>query len=336
MRLHSAICTPATLTVAVFGLTTLALAESSGPTGQWYLRANGYALSASITSPSSGTYTGTLINDAGGAELLDSIAWDASSRTLQFRRNGSGFWQWYFGKVVEGIWVGHFSQSTISPQKPADLTDLALQVTAWNSTYLDTASVPRVWEILIDGNDLARLRIDAGSGGLTGRLKVYSSLSEGAADEQLEYNLDAITWDGTHLAFSQHLDDGTVRTYQGATSGRNIAGSYLPGNGVFSGTRAEVLTYGIAAKSATARAQWISRTRLQLCHLMMAGNPKPLSRTVTVLGSNLPPTPSVSFPPDRDDNPAAWPQNYSLSEIRFDYTLPNSSGAVPLARSSHG
>ena len=101
------------------------------------------------------------------------------------------------------------------------------------------------------------------------------------------------------MTFAQHLDDGTLRTYQGTVCGRQITGTYSPGVGTFSGTRAEVLTYGLAAQTDMARTKWVDRTRLQLYHLMMADNPKPLSRTVTMLSSNVPPTPSVWLSPNR-------------------------------------
>ena len=312
-----------------------AQADPSDPTGQWYLSANHFALSVNISSPSPGVYKGTMTNDRDGSEVLDNISWDKATRVLVFRRVGTGFWQWYSGKIVEGIFVGRFSHSASSREIPAQLTDYSWHATGWNSTYLDASIVPRVWEILINKTDRARLRIDRGSNGLIGRLKVYSTVSGGAAGEQLEYDLDAITWDGTRLSFAQHLGAKTAPTYRGTISGRDISGTISPGEGTFSGTRAEVLTYGTAAKSAAARARWADRTRRQLYHLMMAGNPEPLSRHVTVLNAKIAPTPSVSPPPDRDDNPAAWPQNYTKTELRFDYTLPNPYGGAPIARSSH-
>ena len=40
--------------------------DPSGPTGQWYLSANHFALSVNISSPSPGVYKGTMMNDRGG------------------------------------------------------------------------------------------------------------------------------------------------------------------------------------------------------------------------------------------------------------------------------
>lgn len=323
------------LSILFISFAAVAQTDSSGPTGRWYFNANHHALTVRISSPSPGVYRGTLISDTGGAESVDKISWDRAVRTLKFRRVGKNFWEWYSGKVVEGIFVRRFDHAFESPEPPAGPSDYGWHATGWNSGYLDTRNVPRVWEILINQTERARLRIDKGSGGLLGRLKVYSSVHGRAQGEQLEYDLDAVTWDGTSLSFRQHLDGNAARTYRATVSGREIRGTYSPGEGHFTGTRAEVLSYGIAPKSAAARAQRAERTSRQLYHLMMAGNPAPLSRNVTVLGSNLPPTPSVTPLPDRDDNPAAWPANYTKTELRFDYTLPNPHGGAPLKRSSH-
>ncbi|MFN7997151.1 MAG: hypothetical protein U0Q18_26285 [Bryobacteraceae bacterium] len=322
---------PLYLCVAVFS----ARADSSSPLGQWYLNANSFAISANISSPSPGVYTGTLTNENGGSELLDQINWDAPSRLLIFRRNGQGFWQWYRARIVEGVIAGRFSHSTTSAQKPSQLTSFQYHVTAWNSTYLDTSLTPRVWELLIDQSQRARLRIDRSSSGLVGRLKIYSDVATGASAEQLEYDLEVTGWDGTNLKFTQHLE-GSLKTWQGAVSGRTISGSYTPGAGSFTGARAEVIGYGIVPRSPAARAKWIARTRLQLEHLTMAGNPTPLHRSVKVLRSNVPPTPSVTLPPDRDDDPATWPQRYKLTELQFTYTIANPYGGPPMTRTSHG
>src|SRR5262249_34284560 len=76
-------------------------------------------------------------------------------------------------------------------------------------------------------------------------------------------------------------------------------------------------------------------TRRQLYHLMMAGNPAPLSRSVTVLRSDLAPLRSTRLPGDRDDDPVSWPQAYRLTELQFDYTLPNPYGGPAIPRRSH-
>src|SRR5438445_347445 len=42
------------------------------------------------------------------------------------------------------------------------------------------------------------------------------------------------------------------------------------------------------------------------------------------------------MPTNRDDNSAAWPADYRLSEVTLHYTLPNPYGDAPLERTVHG
>src|SRR5262249_24525007 len=158
-------------------------------------------------------------------------------------------------------------------------------------------------------------------------------------------------WDGANLRFIRRSASGT-QDYVGTVSGRAISGTVTttgasgktpPEGGTTNGTvhwsgyRAEVLSYGYGVKKGSnERAEWQDRTRKQLYHLMMAENPAPLSRTVTALQSDLAPIASSKLPADRDDDPEHWPQNYRLTELRFDYTLPNPYGGAPIARQSHG
>jgi dienelactone hydrolase len=335
MRFRAIITTAVVYLAALVWLAGTARADQSSPTGQWYFNSNGHAVSADISDAFQGKYVGTLTNEKGETEPLDNITWYNRSRALQFRVDGADYWEWYSGSVVEGIFVGRFSHSTISPSKPPQLSIYSLHATGWNSSYLDTDLVPRVWEILIDNNNRARLRLDKETNSFIGRLKIYSTVSDSAAGEQLEYDLDDIAWDGTNLSFCQYLDDGTPRIYQAISSGRYITGTYSPGEGNFIGTRTEVLTYGLTAKSPNDRNKRAARTRRQLYHLMMADNPRPLSSTVTVLRSDISARSSISLPPDRDDDPFTWPQDYTEAEIQFDYTLPNPYGDTPLTRSVH-
>jgi dienelactone hydrolase len=67
----------------------------------------------------------------------------------------------------------------------------------------------------------------------------------------------------------------------------------------------------------------------------MAGDPAPLSRAVTVVSTSGP-VPSKMPAPDRDDDPSAFPQDYTVTEIFLDHTLRDPLGGAPLARRSHG
>lgn len=315
------------------------LPDASGPTGTWYLIANKFPLTATIREAARGVYEGTLVDEGWGAtERLDNIRWDPTSRRLEFRRPPR---QWYRGTVVEGVFVGRFSHNSRSSDRPAQLTDYASHVTGWNSAYLDRDIVPRVYEVLANGNFRGRLRIDRAPGNPTqfiGRMKYYGTLAT-KETEELEYDLDVTRWDGTNLQFTRR-GPGTMQVYTGIARGRKISGTFthgaVPTRYSWSGARAEVLSFGLSGKTPDARAVWQTRTRRQLRHLMMGGGPDPLTSRVHMVSINQSPIPSLDLPPYRDDDPTAWLPNYELADLEFDYTLPNPYGGAPLTRRSHG
>jgi dienelactone hydrolase len=314
--------------------------DSGGPVGTWYLDADGSRLTAAIRKEAGG-YRGTLLNESGAEEQLDQIHWDASTRRLEFRRHGKGFWQWYRGTVVEGVLVGRSTPARQSPERSLRFRAYSLHVTGWNSDDLDHAIVPRVYDLLIHGEFRATLRIDRASPGsrqFIGRLKVYATVSGGANGEEAEDDLEVEQWDGTHLKFIRHLPSAP-QAYVGVAKGRTISGTYTTagktGEFPWQGSRSEVLSYGLAAKLGAERSAWQERTRLQLAHLMMADDPSPLSREALVLRANLPPLAASRVPAIRDDDIHRWKADYRLREIQFNYTLPNPYGASPLMRKSH-
>ena len=314
--------------------------ESSVPAGTWYLNAGGLRLTAIIEKLSE-TYRGRMLSEGGVQQQLDQIRWDPSTGSLEFRSNEKGGWRWYGGTVVEGVLVGRSTPPQESSDRPLRATSYTVHVTGWKSDYFDRDIVPRVYEVLLNHELRGRLRIDRASLGspqFAGRLKVYSTVSAGAKGEEAEYDLDVQQWDGTHLKFTRHMPAST-QVFTGVAKGRTISGSYTDlGTGkdfMWRGSRAEVLGYGTAAKSPADRTAWQERTRRQLYHLMMAGNPLPLSRKVVTLRENLAPWASPKLPANRDDDPTRWQQNYRLTELEFDYTLPNPYGGPPLTRQSH-
>ncbi len=320
---------------------TAAAADASNAVGTWCLNGNSHRLTLTISGPPAGPFTGSLTNENGGSETMDNITWDPAARRLEFRRIGSGFWQWYRGSIVEGILAGRFSHSSQSSAKPA-LTSYAYHVTGWNGAYLDSALAPRVYEALFNTNYRGVLRIDSSPeshSGYTGRLKMYSTVGSGAAGEEPEYDLEVTQWNGATLSFIRHGASWT-QTYTGTVKGRTISGTYtqtgVAGTFSWNGARAQVLSYGFGLpKGPIERTEWQDRTRRRLFHLMMGGNPTPASATTTVLASNLLPFTATPYPPERDDNPSQWPQNYRLTELRFDYSLPNPYGGAAISRSSH-
>ncbi|HLZ57215.1 MAG TPA: hypothetical protein VKR06_09735 [Ktedonosporobacter sp.] len=315
------------------------MTDPSSAIGTWYLNedyrgSNDCLVTVSIICESSTNgYTGTLINGDGSKEPLDAISWDDASSVLEFRRHGQGFWRWYRGRVVEGILVGRYAHSTDSEQKPAQLTDYACHVSGWNSDYLDQDIVPRSYDLVLNNDARARLRLDRDEdGGYIGRFKVYS----GPDGEELEHDLEVTSWDGATISFTRHAVTG-AQTFTGVASSRSITGTFTqPGISdevSWHGVRTAVLGYGLVKKAAEERTSWQERTRRQLCHLMMAGNPEPLTCVAVVQEA------PVEIPSDwgrRDDNPDAWPRDYRLFEVFFEYTLPNPYGDAPLARRAHG
>jgi len=315
-------------------------ADSSGPLGTWYLNADGVRLTATIRRDAGG-YQGTLRNESGVEEQLDQIRWNAPARTLEFRRRGQGFWQWYRGTVVEGVLVGRSTAARASPDRPLQPTAYSLHVTGWDSVDFDRDIVPRVYDLLIRGEFRATLRLDrasAGSRQFIGSLKVYATVSGGARGEEAADDLEIEQWDGIHLKFIRHLPSSS-QMYVGVAKGRALSGTYTTsrqtGEFPWQGSRSAVLCYGLIAKSPAERAAWQQRTRHQLAHLIMADDPPLLSREDRVLSADLPPSAASKVPANRDDDINRWKQDYRLRELRFNYALANPYGGPPLMRRSH-
>lgn len=316
-------------------------ADTSTPLGTWYLNANGARMSVMISrGPRAGTFPGSLIREDGGRKKLDAISWEASSGRLEFRFRAAGLRQWFRGTIVEGIFTGRFAESAESQADPVSLEAYKFHVTGWNSGVFDQSLVPRVYELLLNHEYRARLRIDAGLRGLrfAGRLKIYSSVSAGAAGEELEYDVEITQWDGRNLTFIRRLAN-SAQYFRGFAKDRSVSGVYTESGKresfAWSGTRAELLSYGLLPKSVAARGDWQEQTRRRLLHLMMGGNPAPLSTEVATLASGLLPNASEKLPPERDDDPGSWPQNYRVTELSFSFLLPNPYGGSSIVRRAH-
>jgi dienelactone hydrolase len=137
-------------------------------------------------------------------------------------------------------------------------------------------------------------------------------------------------WNGNRLDFTRtdrRPNQNWEQRFRGRiedNDGQTISGTFTH-TGIshqlnWRGTRAEVLTYGLARKSRRDRQVWQERTRRQLYHLMRADNPRAISPNIRH-GSTLRPRTGTLI--NRDDNPAANPQEYKLTELFFDYALPN-------------
>jgi hypothetical protein len=144
-------------------------------------------------------------------------------------------------------------------------------------------------------------------------------------------------WDGTQLVFD--VANGTARQrFSGYVNGRTVSGSIVE-SGMdtttkWSGTRANILSYGLRVKTNEQRREWQERVRRILYRMIMAGNPAPLTTTATL--SERPVIEPVDVPSDRDDDSNHWAQRYGLSDVVLDHTLPNPYGSEPLHRRMHG
>jgi hypothetical protein len=305
------------------------------------------------------SYSGHLINEHGSRDILDQIDWDESTRSLSFRRHASvenmGFWEWYRGRVVEGIFVGRFSHNNYSPESPSQNSNYVNHVVGWNSSYFDGDIVPRVYDIILDADYRGlrgaqcrgMLRIDRvhNSSNFIGRMKIYATgigNMWNIAGEELEYDLTIIHWDGKSIEFvrqDNRPQQNWTEFFSGKVDNQIISGTFTHEPGVFGhllwhGSRAQILHYGLVEKDYAYRKAWQERTRRQLMHIIMAGNPSPIKKVVSLSPYCRDPIDSSRIA-KRDDNPLEWPQNYTLREIQFEYTLPDMYGGPDIPRHSH-
>jgi dienelactone hydrolase len=334
-------------------LQNLPVAAAAGPqpvwtpagnkaTSTWYLTIGNEPVTIEISgNPNTSSYQGTAIGADGNSATIDNISWNASTGTLGFRRVGAGFWQWIYGRSVEGVLVGRASTDPFSGDPPPDTSALADHVVGWSSEYFSRDILPCSFDLLIDQNLHARLRLDRDSMGMPfGRFKVYASESEGSAAEEVEYDVTVQTWDGKNLQFTR-TNPSWVQNYSLTVNGRQLVGSMTqPGDDsmtlTVTGVREELLTFGLSPRGPTELADWQTRVRRQLTHLMMADNPAPLSISV-VRGPTTITSDDPTYAPDRDDAPDTHPVNYTLEELHITATLPNPYDTKqPLVRTIHG
>lgn len=349
-RLPLAICLFALLSVfssPVFAQPVFGQVDTSTPAGRWYMNSLSTRMIFRFELVN-GAWRGASIDDQGKTlERLENIVWDKKTRALEFTRIGSGYWQWYRGTIVEGVFVGRYAHSGKTAVKPTAPLEYKWKATGWNFEYLTpTSRVPAVFDITVNETGFqARFRLDKSPtkpNKYEGRLKFYGY--NNACSEGLEIDAIVEQWDGTNLkfqAFDANIYAKISMTFTGVVSGRNLQGTLKqtnPGqvyNHTFKGTRAEVLSYGFTGKNAQERENWQTRTRRQLEHLMMAGNPAPLKQEVRILRDNLPPMLGLPYA-TRDDEFNRFPQNYRLTELALRHTLANPFGGAPLIRETRG
>ena len=296
---------------------------TASPAGTWYVLADDKRFVVTVT-PAGADWPATQWgvgwrSEVGGSDANTyNTTWDAATGAFTVRWPSSRLTATVRDGVLSGRWC-------------PDAKPCPTHITGWNAGLLDTESGTRAYELLIDGQWQARLRLDCNGGSF----KIYSSLANGVADEGLQYDIDVQEWQFATLEFAVAMPQGIWR-FVGWPQGRKVTGTVQrPGlpDATWTGERAEVLSHGLATRPD--REVWQQATRRRLERLMMAGNPAPLTAKVTVLQANLPPQPSVNLSKHRDDDAQANPQAYKLSELAFQSTLPDPWGGPPLQRTAH-
>jgi dienelactone hydrolase len=310
----------------------------------WYLTIGNEPVTITISgNPGTSSYQGSAIGADGNSVAIDNISWNSNTGTLGFRRSGVGFWQWIYARSVEGILVGRASTDPFTGDPPPDISALNDHVIGWSSEYFSRDILPCAFDLLIDQNTHARLRLDRDSMGMPfGRLKVYASEAEGSAAEEVEYDVTVQAWDGQNLQLTR-TNPSWVQNYSLTVSGRQLVGTMTQAGDdaltmTVTGVREELLTFGLSARAPADRDDWQARVRRQLTHLMMADNPAPLSisvaRTPTKISST---SDEDGYAPDRDDAPDTHPISYAVEELKITAALPNPYDKTqPLVRAIHG
>jgi dienelactone hydrolase len=291
---------------------------------------------AIVLAPGATIYSGTLTDADGNSDPVDNIWWDEASGLLQFRQLGDGYWQWVSGQAIEGVLVGRAYLASSSGAPPVEPNMLTEHVTGWNAQSFAGDIVPRVFDLTI-GSAQARLRLDRdGAGNLLGRYKLIGT-DDDPGGEAIELDAAVSQWDGRGLRFSIN-SDGLTRTFSGTVDGRDLNGIVAPSDGSaampFSGTRTEVLGFGLAARDPATRLDWQQRTRRRLAHLMMADDPAPLTLSATL--SPVAHDTDADYPDDRDDDPDARPADYAVAELSLTATVATPYGGTPPTRVIHG
>jgi dienelactone hydrolase len=317
-------------------------AEAAPISGTWYLNRDGQRVALVITAHDVSRdldVTTTPEGPGAVAARADRVSYDAAAGVLQLRAFEAGQGLWYRLHLTDGVATGRYARVT-GAAVPAGPLAYTGRVTGWRDETFSAAAVPRVYDLALPGELHAVLRLDQaapGSAALVGQLKVYALRA--VEDDQPAEDVDVERWDGRTLSLVRRSNGAAPVRLSGTASGRFITGTAATLDGAAAGSwqgeRAEVLTHGLTRRSAAEAAAWQSRTRAQLQALAMAGNPAPLSTTVTA-GDPIDPLPLYQDLANRDDSETEWPQDYRLTELSFRSTLANPAGGAPLVRLAHG
>ena len=316
------------------------LGDTSGVIGQWFINRGSLRLTL-VIGVQAGHFVGTIgPDDSAEAPLpIEHVTWDPERGQLRFRVEDDGKSFFYAVDVVEGTMIGRYAFDFGGRSGPADWSVNSGHLMGWRSESFDAVIVPRIFDIVVEDGRSARLRLDRNASNpsaLVGEFKVKGTTEKGADGELPAQPILVRRWDGTHLVFE--IPGTTRERFSGDVKGRTIEGVMTESRGgattKFSGSRANILSYGLRTKSEESRREWQERVRRVLYRLMMNGNPAPLGTVVTT--AERPLMPGAQIGADRDDNSGPWQQQYRLTDVVLDHTLPNPYGTEPLARRAHG
>lgn len=328
------------VTLGLLAVTACASSSESG-SGVWYVD-TGDEMDISTLDLGGGEGGGTWLGPDRIPRAVRGVVGGEGDGPISFQEDTDVGTRWFRGTVHDGLVFGRWAEGRDASEPAPEA--YSHHFTGWNRQAFERELTPRVFDILLNGEDLATLRIDRRQDGrLVGRLKTWATQSNAYAGEQEEYDLAVDAWDGHTLRFREDLGADASRTFEGTVSGRTVHGSYVESTSPdapfeWHGTRTELLAYGLAARTPEARRAWQDRTRAHLVDLMMGGEraSTPLDVTPSIAQPDASPFWARRSPRDRDDDPGAHPREYHLQEINLLVHYPNPYGRTPLERNIHG
>ncbi len=300
--------------------------------GVWHLNAGTARLELTLTVNARTRALGGEIAAEGSTDAPSTIAdprWDDLAGTLRFSVSQAGMRAWFTARVTDGVMAGRFALGA-SETEP-DARQFTGHFTGWSAAVADRELVPRVWDLRTGAGGRARLRVDRdASGALIGTFKVYARGVFGALGEELEYDLEALSWNGERLGFS-FAREGVRWRFDATASGRSLSAVSTSPDGEslsWQGARAEVLSHGLSARPLAEQTAWRSRVRGALSLLVMNGAPPALETRAAVTQRAEVPAAELAA-----GAPKSW--GYTLSDVRFEHTLADPRSGVTLVRGSH-
>ncbi|MBL8934325.1 MAG: prolyl oligopeptidase family serine peptidase [Archangium sp.] len=284
-----------------------------------------------LTLPATPTEAGALSDASQRVEPVTDVAGPDAQGGLRFRTVRHGATAWFDVRVVSGVLAGRWAHSDSAPTDASLFTG---HVTGWNLGAFERVPA-RVYRLQTEGGELITLRLDGlfDEGTPVGRWKRYGTVLNGWRDESDEFELEITSWQPPTIGF-RIIGDRLERTCEAMLGASSVSGSCVSGLGreTFVGARTEVLTFGLHARSAEARATWQASTRKAIELLAMGSTPRASEVSVVSAGAALPPLPVLTCLSQRDDELAQHPANYTRQELELTARYVNAAGVEHLRR----